>query len=600
MNINQEVQDFISRKESNGALLITGQWGCGKTYMVRQVAEKLNSGNQYAIAFVSLFGVDSTDTLNRKVKEAVAYAKTFNKVSDNQKNSATALLGVVKSITSALSDSSGVVKSIDTALSINWYDFIDVENEVECYGQGNTIKSKKKLVIVFDDLERCSLNTVEMLGSINDYSENRKIKTIVIADENHIKEENLERYNEFKEKLISRTIRLTSDYPSIIHTIIQSYIETVPGYGKILQENYSLLTQVFLESKSENIRTFKSFIIDFERVFDLWESASAPHNRLNGVLYTFGAILFEFKGNRYNKNDEYGYIFDRTKLKEKYVDIGDYMSFLASLEKWITSGEWIEDEVLSEIKRKYLPNNPALSEDQKFLCGNFWDLDQKCIDDGVPISLERAYKSDLSCDELITFLQKVHSLRENDICIPVEIDYLQIQRGFKNRKEKIKSGDITEPQRQTFSRLDQIDEEANELYKEIENLDSLINVWKNRSNFISFLKKDTGISRYDLKRQCIEVFDDSLLELFVEQYKTSDNFTKRELASSLFDLCLNDPQCSSSDCVKESVANLRELNKLLEGSLYSETDQISKAIARSFIRNLDNYIEKLVMKVVEQ
>ena len=39
-----------------------------------------------------------------------------------------------------------------------------------------------------------------MLGTINNYCENKKIKTILIADENHIDEE---AYKEFKEKVIS-------------------------------------------------------------------------------------------------------------------------------------------------------------------------------------------------------------------------------------------------------------------------------------------------------------------------------------------------------------------------------------------------------------
>ena len=42
MNTKDEIVDFISAKENNGALLITGQWGCGKSYLVKHISEELN------------------------------------------------------------------------------------------------------------------------------------------------------------------------------------------------------------------------------------------------------------------------------------------------------------------------------------------------------------------------------------------------------------------------------------------------------------------------------------------------------------------------------------------------------------------------------
>lgn len=61
----------------------------------------------------------------------------------------------------------------------------------------------KKLVLVFDDLERSKQDKATFLGAINDYCENRNIKTIIIADEDHISEDE---YKEFKEKVISHTL----------------------------------------------------------------------------------------------------------------------------------------------------------------------------------------------------------------------------------------------------------------------------------------------------------------------------------------------------------------------------------------------------------
>lgn len=42
---------------------------------------------------------------------------------------------------------------------------------------------KKRLVLFFDDFERSKLDRIELMGVINEYSENRGIKVIIIADE---------------------------------------------------------------------------------------------------------------------------------------------------------------------------------------------------------------------------------------------------------------------------------------------------------------------------------------------------------------------------------------------------------------------------------
>ena len=79
---------------------------------------------------------------------------------------------------------SNIAKGINTALSINLYDFIKIEKELPCF-QNNKVKNKK-LVLVFDDLERSRIDLVNLLGAINHYTEDCGIKTIIIADEEKI------------------------------------------------------------------------------------------------------------------------------------------------------------------------------------------------------------------------------------------------------------------------------------------------------------------------------------------------------------------------------------------------------------------------------
>ena len=71
MNVTSEIKSYIELKETCGALLLTGKWGCGKSYIMHQLADSLNGEDQYAVAIVSLFGVQSIEELDKKVKEAI-------------------------------------------------------------------------------------------------------------------------------------------------------------------------------------------------------------------------------------------------------------------------------------------------------------------------------------------------------------------------------------------------------------------------------------------------------------------------------------------------------------------------------------------------
>ena len=70
MVIENEINLFIKSEENNGALLITGKWGCGKSYLIKECASDLEVKDHYAIAIISLFGVDTIATLNKKVRNA--------------------------------------------------------------------------------------------------------------------------------------------------------------------------------------------------------------------------------------------------------------------------------------------------------------------------------------------------------------------------------------------------------------------------------------------------------------------------------------------------------------------------------------------------
>ena len=172
MDARDEINNYIICEEINGALLLTGQWGCGKTHLVKEMADKFNKENKYAVLIISLFGIDSLESLSHKIKESIFWIQTLNKSDNKIREKASKAKDTITHISSIFSEHSKIAKSLNTVLSIEFYNFINIENRIECWM--GEVKVYKELILVFDDLERSKLNKVELLGAINNYLENKK------------------------------------------------------------------------------------------------------------------------------------------------------------------------------------------------------------------------------------------------------------------------------------------------------------------------------------------------------------------------------------------------------------------------------------------
>lgn len=147
MKTIEEIENYIEEQDQNGALLVTGKWGSGKTYLIRQIEKKLNQEPKYLMAVVSLFGIEDTNTLSKKVKEAVAYAQTFNKAEKSGKGHIAKGVNIAKQLSEKAAafgelfdfgKIKKIAKSANMLLSIDIHDFLPIEKEV--YGENSKYK----------------------------------------------------------------------------------------------------------------------------------------------------------------------------------------------------------------------------------------------------------------------------------------------------------------------------------------------------------------------------------------------------------------------------------------------------------------------------
>lgn len=69
MSTLSELEYYCHEENSFGALMFTGEWGCGKTYLIEhELADRL--GEDFIIIRISLFGESSVESINRKVQKA--------------------------------------------------------------------------------------------------------------------------------------------------------------------------------------------------------------------------------------------------------------------------------------------------------------------------------------------------------------------------------------------------------------------------------------------------------------------------------------------------------------------------------------------------
>ena len=74
------------------------------------------------------------------------------------------------------------------------------------------------------------------------------------------------------------------EYRRIQQEMIEDYKTETSEYKEFLKKESPKLFQVFEESESRNLRTFKSCLIDFERVYGLWHSLKLPTDGMGEAL----------------------------------------------------------------------------------------------------------------------------------------------------------------------------------------------------------------------------------------------------------------------------------------------------------------------------
>lgn len=75
--ITAEIMSYVKNRIYNYAVLIDGDWGTGKTYFIQKSIIPTLEGSGYMPIYISLYGVNSTDTVSQKIALSILTNKHF-------------------------------------------------------------------------------------------------------------------------------------------------------------------------------------------------------------------------------------------------------------------------------------------------------------------------------------------------------------------------------------------------------------------------------------------------------------------------------------------------------------------------------------------
>lgn len=633
MDIKDEIINFIERKEETGALLITGKWGSGKTFYIKNLVEEFNKEKKGYLSVISLFGINTVENLTKVVKEcyleanSTIFTKTARKIGKIVGKTVNSGLKVAEAATGGNVAVSAAQKGFSSVISLGLLDFISVKNYI---GRG---KSQRKFVLVFDDLERCKINMVDLLGVINEYCENRNIKTIILAAEDVIlkNEENIKKvvweeggtkkeasikeqirsvsdYQDFKEKVVFQTIKFELSYIDTIGLIIDKYKESKDGYVVFLKRNSTVIKQVFTESKYDNLRTIKTIITNFERVYGAWCKAGIVQDALPKILYAYAAKYFEYKPvEQHDESKSFQKLIEKySKPKSKENSMPKYNGdgvALSSLDLWMKTSKFDEDAVIEELNKLYNPD--IITDKFKVLHWSIFDLDAETTVKGLKDALKDAYNGFLDADEyvgLIDRLQyyKVYQLPFNDV------DYDKLSRGIDKYIERSKNREVKEEMHFHVSSeiMRRANSDTKSLLEKLEYIEYNHNYWELRNNLLEALKEKSDFL-YNLNIHALEELDDELLDVFKKTYQEGENRRKRELEHIIL-LRINYtmdmlPTGSTNSFAKSkrisamgaTIKNFEVLIDWLKKQSEIETDIITKMVLNQFSIDIQGKLTQL-------
>lgn len=313
-NMLDGIRNYLSM-ESTGALMVSGEWGCGKTYHIEKVVMPALQQDGWNPVKVSLFGIESVNEMPLRIADN--YKRPENNEVDGtkkeKKKSWLSSLGKEKA-------GKALAKGAQFASKISWLgNFVDVETLVN-NNSGLLYKliPTEKTVIILDDIERVIdiIDVHTLLGAINELVEQRGYKVVVIANNSYMQQKS-EAKLVFKEKVIEKTLVYEPDVVSIFKKLCgKGYSSPFTAFMtaqkavEVIDPSYpSYKEDKGLQVELHNIRILKFALAHFSKIYEVCNAFLKDENKdtADSFLLSLWActvgVAIEYKKDRLTYKD---------------------------------------------------------------------------------------------------------------------------------------------------------------------------------------------------------------------------------------------------------------------------------------------------------
>ncbi|NLC93356.1 MAG: hypothetical protein GX677_07850 [Treponema sp.] len=386
------IDDYVSDKTYNYAVMINGEWGCGKTYFVKNVLNKhffeisrnVKKKERTNAIYISLYGIENLNDISSQV-----YVHMTKIRSDN---------GFIKRI-QRWAKRAEPIKDLGINIAACFIPQLGPLKDVKLKKAIGSMMSMSNFIFIFDDLERCSVQINEVLGYINNFVEQSNCKVIVVANEKEIgkissnknlevkyqlalcdnikypsqnvgatnkKEKSIdiaeikervkylfsenEIYVLTKEKLIGRTILYQPDIKLVIENLIETICQDC-CYYTVLKNLKELIYNILEKNECSNIRTIQFCFVFFDKIGKLKdENIKENSNKyLETLLHDIFRVAID------HKNGAKKFVFNESD----FGDIGKEKNPFCTVQSFRFTYDYIYDatfcgEYIVEVLNKFV------------------------------------------------------------------------------------------------------------------------------------------------------------------------------------------------------------------------------------------------------
>lgn len=466
-DIVNEIINYVDETLYNYAVMIDGEWGCGKTYFIQErLCKELEthennhwqSDRDYKkrkVIYISLYGIKSLDEVTKQL-----FMESLIEKSGKAKS-------VLKKGTKAINTMLPLVFDVLKNKGVD----IDLKKLTKITEK---LMSIRESILIFDDLERCDCPTNEILGYINSFVEHENMKVIIVANQKEIgkgvssenqelkylvaahnniiyekdqksevlnqylnperknentspvdietvkdrvqklfTEDNL--YNKVKEKLIGVTIYYQPDLQTVFKELITS-AELDYSLKEYLYDDITFFEEYMINEAHSNIRTFQFFLSKINQLYkiiirleDKGREAFLKYIIINSfkisVSFKNGDYKYEWKG-----TEEYAFksigSFDISGNQLSFRFVDDFIT------KSILEDGRIKDMFelfANEYLRKSSPEKEAFAE----LDSHWYELTDTVIEEKIDIILKGLEKGVYDVKDYPRIINRFLELQEH-------------------------------------------------------------------------------------------------------------------------------------------------------------------------------------------